>query len=121
MLDQKDAQNCDPVTQTCREIANSPQSFTVLIVRTRFDEIELTERERTIVNTLIHYYCYRDKNRKQLTPMQTVLVNCTFETLKIYEDRFLLTPEGDFLAAIVDLWEILQSDDCDPGAFKKEE
>lgn len=111
---QKNSHDNDPVLQTCHEIATSPQSFTVLVLRTRFDDLDLTERERTIVNTLIQYHCCQHKSRKQLTPLQTILVNCTFEVLKIYEDRFLLTPEGDFLAAVIDLWDVLEQDNVEP-------
>jgi len=101
----------DPVLAVCTEIQQNPKmSFAVL--QNRFDDIEdFTDRERALVHTWVAWYGHRTKTRKQLTPIQTLLIHTAFNLLPILEQRLGISPETDLLASIIDVWYTLE-DDC---------
>jgi len=100
------------VIAVCTEIQQDPKAFTLLVIKQRFDTIEdWTDRERALINAWFAWYGYRAKTRKQLTPIQSLLIETAFNLLPILEQQLGLSPETDLLASIIDLWNILESDD----------
>jgi len=105
----------DAVVATCHEIIANPNGFTPRVIKQRFNELDLTATEHTIVNMFLHYNRRRNQTRRRLTEFQTFLLDTMLGLFVQLADTLILTPEGDLLNTLIDVWDTLADDDMGGG------